>query len=97
MARTKKVGITGRFGARYGRKAKRSVKIIEENIKEYSVIYLAIGKKLQGILCISDPVRDEAHDVISQLKEFGKNLLKFLRSIIVETNLCQGIFNGMAP
>ena len=24
MARTKKVGITGRFGARYGRKAKRS-------------------------------------------------------------------------
>ena len=26
MARTKKVGITGRFGARYGRKAKRSVK-----------------------------------------------------------------------
>ncbi|MDD3408756.1 MAG: 50S ribosomal protein L37ae, partial [Methanobacteriaceae archaeon] len=23
MARTKKVGITGRFGARYGRKAKR--------------------------------------------------------------------------
>ena len=31
MARTKKVGITGRFGARYGRKAKRSVKIIEEN------------------------------------------------------------------
>ena len=34
MARTKKVGITGRFGARYGRKAKRSVKIIEENMKK---------------------------------------------------------------
>ena len=31
MARTKKVGITGRFGARYGRKAKRQVKKIEEN------------------------------------------------------------------
>ena len=26
MARTKKVGITGRFGARYGRKAKRKLK-----------------------------------------------------------------------
>ncbi len=50
---------------------KKQQKIIEENIKEYSVIYLAIGKKLQGILCISDPVRDEAHDVISQLKELG--------------------------
>ena len=34
MARTKKVGITGRFGARYGRKAKRSVKNIEENMKK---------------------------------------------------------------
>lgn len=50
---------------------KKQQNLIEENIKEYSVIYLAIGKKLQGILCISDPVRDEAHDVISQLKELG--------------------------
>ena len=37
MARTKKVGITGRFGARYGRKAKRTVKIIEENMKKNHV------------------------------------------------------------
>jgi heavy metal translocating P-type ATPase len=50
---------------------KKQQKLIEENVKEYSVIYLAIGKKLQGILCISDPVRDEAHEVISQLKELG--------------------------
>ena len=34
MARTKKVGITGRFGARYGRKAKRVVKNIEETWKK---------------------------------------------------------------
>ena len=37
MARTKKVGITGRFGARYGRKAKRQVKKIEENMKKKHV------------------------------------------------------------
>jgi large subunit ribosomal protein L37Ae len=37
MAKTKKVGITGRFGARYGRKAKRTVKIIEENMKKKHV------------------------------------------------------------
>ncbi|RBQ22929.1 50S ribosomal protein L37Ae [Candidatus Methanobinarius endosymbioticus] len=37
MPRTKKVGITGRFGARHGRKAKRSVKSIEENMKKKHV------------------------------------------------------------
>jgi len=34
MAKTKKVGITGRFGSRYGRKAKRTVKSIEEKMKK---------------------------------------------------------------
>lgn len=50
---------------------KKQEKLIEENAEEYSVIYLAIGKKLQGILCIADPERDEAHEVISQLKALG--------------------------
>ncbi len=50
---------------------KKQEKIIEKNIERYSVIYLAIGGKLQGILCIDDPVRDEASDVISKLKELG--------------------------
>ena len=52
---------------------KKQEKIIEENVKEYSVIYLAIGKKLQGILCIADPVRNEAKEVIGELKELGIN------------------------
>ena len=34
MTRTKKVGVTGRFGARYGTKAKRTVKGIEEKMKK---------------------------------------------------------------
>ena len=32
MTRKSKVGSTGRFGARYGRKAKRTVKEIEDNM-----------------------------------------------------------------
>ena len=38
MARTKKVGITGRFGARYGRKAKNIVKIIRRKHEKKSCL-----------------------------------------------------------
>lgn len=50
---------------------KKQKELIEEQVAQYSVIYLAIGKKLQGILCIEDPVREEAHDVIQELKSLG--------------------------
>lgn len=50
---------------------KKQEKIIKENLESYSVIYLAIDGKLEGILCIDDPVRKEAKDVISQLKSLG--------------------------
>lgn len=36
-----------------------------------SVVYLAIGGHLAGALCISDPPRDEAKDVIRALKKAG--------------------------
>lgn len=36
-----------------------------------SVIYLAVGNKLAGALCIDDPPREEAKDVISKLKDNG--------------------------
>lgn len=36
-----------------------------------SVIYLAVGGKLAGALCINDPPRTEAADVISKLKDYG--------------------------
>ena len=38
---------------------------------EYSHLYLAISGKLAAVLCISDPLRKEAPDVIRQLKELG--------------------------
>lgn len=50
---------------------KKQQKVVDENLESYSVIYLAIGGKLEGILCIDDPVRPEAKKVISQLKELG--------------------------
>lgn len=46
-------------------------KTIETDCVGYSTIYLAIGNKLAGIICISDPPRDEAAEAISMLKEKG--------------------------
>lgn len=51
-------------------------KKIDENINGYSAIYLAVGGKLIGVICINDPVRKEAKVVISQLMSLGvKNVI----------------------
>ena len=39
--------------------------------EEYSHLYLAIEDKLAAVICIEDPVRPEAKEVISSLKELG--------------------------
>ena len=39
--------------------------------EECSQLYLAIENRLSAVICIEDPVRDEAADVIRQLKEAG--------------------------
>ena len=41
--------------------------------KEYSHLYLAIEGKLAGVICIEDPLRDEAASVIESLKKAGIN------------------------
>ncbi len=38
---------------------------------QYSHLYLAIGGVLSAVVCISDPLRPEAGEVIRQLKELG--------------------------
>lgn len=38
---------------------------------EYSHLYLAIGGKLTAVMCIFDPLRDEAEEVIRQLHSLG--------------------------
>lgn len=51
-------------------------KQISQAAEGNSVIYLAIGGQLAGALCISDPPREEAADVIRQLKKAGfKNII----------------------
>ncbi|MBQ3776487.1 MAG: heavy metal translocating P-type ATPase, partial [Fibrobacter sp.] len=46
-------------------------KRIDELAGAASVIYLAIGGNLAGVLCISDPPRDEAAEAIRMLRERG--------------------------
>ena len=43
-------------------------KKVNKAAKEHSVVYLAIDGKLEGIICIDDPVREEAKYVIEELK-----------------------------
>lgn len=38
---------------------------------QYSHLYLAIEDKLAAVICIEDPVRPEAYEVIARLKELG--------------------------
>jgi len=37
----------------------------------YSLLYLAIGKVLSAVICISDPLRPEAKETVASLKEAG--------------------------
>ena len=45
--------------------------IISENVDKYSVIYFAIDRVLEGIICIYDPPRDEAKVVLNKLISLG--------------------------
>ena len=38
---------------------------------EYSHLYLAIGGVLAGVICIADPLREEAADVLKELRTLG--------------------------
>ncbi len=38
---------------------------------EYSHLYLAVGGILAAVICIEDPLRDEAADIVTKLKELG--------------------------
>ena len=50
---------------------KAQEKKVAKKAAEHSVVYLAINGKLEGIICIDDPVREEAKYVIEELKGLG--------------------------
>ncbi len=45
--------------------------ILDNISKEYSRLFLAIGGELAAVICLIDPLRDEAPDVIAGLHETG--------------------------
>lgn len=50
--------------------------LIDEKSKGKSAIFLALGGKLAGMICLDDPVRPEAREVIADLKAAGiKNVV----------------------
>ncbi len=50
---------------------KKQQKLIDENVNEYSTIFFAMDNKLEGIICIEDPIRIEAKEIIEELKDLG--------------------------
>ncbi len=44
---------------------------LDELPTEYSHLFLAVGGKLAAVICIEDPLRDEASEVVSGLKKLG--------------------------
>ena len=50
---------------------KRQEKKIKKEVEDHSVVYMAIDGKLEGLICIDDPVREEAKYVIKELKSLG--------------------------
>ncbi|MBR1392263.1 MAG: heavy metal translocating P-type ATPase [Ruminococcus sp.] len=50
---------------------KRDEKKFSELPSEYSHLFLAVGGKLAAVICIEDPLRKEADEVISSLRELG--------------------------
>jgi heavy metal translocating P-type ATPase len=49
----------------------RETALIEKETEGYSAIYLAQEGKLQGIICFTDPPREDAPQVIAELKSQG--------------------------
>ncbi|MCL2227735.1 MAG: heavy metal translocating P-type ATPase [Oscillospiraceae bacterium] len=45
--------------------------VIESESEGFSTVFLAMGGKLAGMICIEDPVRPEVRDVLQQLRKFG--------------------------
>ena len=50
---------------------KSQERTIARKVAEHSVVYLAIDGKLEGLICIDDPVREEAKYVIEELNDLG--------------------------
>ncbi|MDR2137810.1 MAG: heavy metal translocating P-type ATPase, partial [Synergistaceae bacterium] len=45
--------------------------LIDRKSDRYSLLYLAVGGRLAGLLCVEDPLREDARRVVKQLHEAG--------------------------
>jgi len=45
--------------------------IIDKESESHSVVYLAVGGKPAGMICVNDPVRADAKDVLNALRSLG--------------------------
>lgn len=53
------------------RLTKAKMEKIEELKENYSLLYLAMDKKLIAVICIEDPLREDAKKTVMKLREYG--------------------------
>ena len=63
--------------------SEKEKKIIDEESGHYSLLYLAVGNRLAGIICIADPLRAEAAPVVAELRREG------IKRIVMLTGDCK--------
>ena len=70
-----------------------SKNVLSAIAKEASVIYLAVGGNLASVLCIEDPVREDATAAIKRLRDFGFEKIMILTgdSSAVAESVCNAL------
>ena len=67
--------------------------VIRRETEKYSVLFLSMGSKLTGMLCVEDPLREDAFDIVERLHEVGITRVVMLTgdNVCVAQNVAEAV------